>query len=281
MTITIGQIEYANCTPIFTALHRHFTCSGYHFVRGVPAALNKLLASGEIDVSPSSSIEYAKYPDRYLILPELSISAIGAVKSVLLFSRVPLTELSGATIGMTTESDTSVNLLKIILGKFHGFTNRFERTDLALQQALEAFPALLLIGDNALKESLTATDLLVYDLGELWRHFTGLPFVFALWLIRRATVGERPEAVRQLSAELIRAKRIAYDSYPEIAAESPERSWCQRDVLVDYWQTISYDLTSAHLDGLKSFYRFAAELGLVAAAPEISLYGGSVACDLL
>lgn len=282
MTITIGQIEYANCTPIFAALHRHFACSGYRFVRGVPASLNKLLAAGEIDVSPSSSIEYAKYPDRYLILPELSISAVGAVKSVLLFSRVPLEQLDGTDIGMTTESDTSVNLLKIILGKFLGFANRFERTGLALYQALERFPALLLIGDNALKESLAATaDVRVYDLGELWRQFTGLPFVFALWLIRRAAVEASPEEARRLSAELIRAKRIAYDSYPEIADGAPERSWCQRDLLVDYWRTISYDLTEAHIEGLKSFYRFAAELGLVAAPAEISLLDRSVACDLL
>jgi len=274
MSLTIGHIEYSNCTPIFTALQSTMDCSGYRFVRGVPAHLNRLLATGEIDVCPSSSIEYGKYPDRYLILPNLSISAIGPVKSVLLFSRVPLEHLDGATIGMTTESDTSVNLLRIILATFRGFTNRFERTGLPLSEALDSYPAVLLIGDRALRGSLEGGSHLVYDLGELWHRETGLPFVFALWLVRREAVESRTEEVARLAADFVRAKRLAYDSYPSIAARAPEREWIDREVLVDYWRTISYELTPAHLEGLRLFFSHAAELGVLTSAPVVRLFEG-------
>ena len=273
MALTIGHIEYSNCTPIFTALQGSMDCSGYRFVRGVPAHLNRMLAAGEIDVCPSSSIEYGKYPDRYLILPDLSISAVGPVKSVLLFSRVPLDRLDGATIAMTTESDTSVNLLRIILATFQGFTNRFERTGLPLAEALDSYPAMLLIGDRALRGALEGGCHHVYDLGELWYRATGLPFVFALWLVRREAVESKPHEVARLAADFVRAKRIAYDSYPAIAARAPEREWIDSSVLVDYWRTISYDLTPDHLEGVRLFYSHAASLGVLPAAPEVQLYG--------
>ena len=79
MTLSIGHIEYANCTPIFTALCNGFDCAGYRFVTGVPARLNALLRSGALDLSPSSSIEYALAHEEYCLLPELSISAVGPV----------------------------------------------------------------------------------------------------------------------------------------------------------------------------------------------------------
>lgn len=84
MSLTVGHITYANCVPFF----RHLQDSGFcgRIVQGVPAQLNALLAAGQIDLSPSSSFEYARNWRDYLLLPDLSISASGPVKSVLLFS---------------------------------------------------------------------------------------------------------------------------------------------------------------------------------------------------
>ena len=126
--LTIGQITYANCTPIFHELLKEVPADRYRMVRGVPAVLNGMLRQGEIDLCPSSSIEYGRRADRYYLLPDLSISAIGPVKSVFLFSRVPIAELGGQIIGLTSESETSVVLLRILLQKYHGVTARFEPT---------------------------------------------------------------------------------------------------------------------------------------------------------
>jgi len=273
VTLNIGHIQYANCTPIFSALTANFDCAGYRFVDGVPARLNAMLRAGELDVSPSSSIEYATAHEQYCLLPELSISAIGAVKSVFLFSRIPIEELDGCSIGLSAESDTSVNLLKVLLAKKCGFKNSFERTSLPLSEALELYPGLLLIGDAALKGAASVADFHCYDLGELWHAFTGLPFVFALWIVRREAARNQPEALAALGRDLIAAKHLAYASYPEIAAGCPERAWIGERALVDYWRTISYELTEAHLDGARCFFRHAFEMGLIPTLPEIRFFG--------
>lgn len=270
--LRIGHIEYANCTPIFTALQHNFACANYQFVKGVPSRLNAMLRGGEIDISPSSSIEYGKYPAKYYLLPDLSISSVGPVKSVLLFSRLPIEQLNNQTIGLTTDSDTSVNLFKIILKKNYGFVNEFQRTPLPLREALDHFGALLLIGDAALQEGMQQRGLHVYDLGELWYRFTGLPFVFALWIVTREAAENKHDEVKSLCTELLAAKRFAYDSYGEIAAGSREQAWIGRQALIDYWQTLSYELTPQHLDGVKTFFRYGAELGILEKEPEIRIF---------
>ena len=272
MALRIGQIDYANCTPIFTALKANCDCSTYRFVPGVPAQLNGMLNRGEIDICPSSSIEYARNPGKYFILPDISISSIGPVKSVLLFSRFPLEDLDQKQIGLTRESETSVNLLRILLTRDFRFENRFEITTLKLDAALESFAALLLIGDAALTSGMTRRDLYIYDLGELWYRFTGLPFVFALWMVTREAVKSKPDEVRILHKELIAAKGFAYDSYEAIADDSRERSWIGREELVEYWRTISYDLTDRHVKGARTFFRLAREMQLLSVAPRMRMF---------
>ena len=272
MTLRIGQIDYANCTPIFTMLKQHFPGNACQFIRGVPSYLNALLAKGEIDLCPSSSIEYGKSPERYYLLPDLSISSIGPVKSVLLFSRVPLADLGGYNVGLTTDSDTSVNLLKILLAKSYGLANTFERTSLPLDEAMKTFSALLLIGDAALRESMKGKVAHVYDLGEEWFRFTGLPFVFALWIVRKEAAEGKREEVAELLENLRAAKRLAYESYDAIAATCEEQGWMDHDRLIDYWRCISYDLSPWHLQGVTTFFRHACDMGILPREPVIRLF---------
>lgn len=272
VTLKIGHIAYANCTPLFTALKQHFDCQSYLFEPGVPALLNGKLARGEIDASPSSSIAYASNADDYLLLPDLSISSFGPVKSVLLFSQTPIEKLDHLPIGLTSESETSVALLKILLKTFYGFSNSFTRTPLPMRDALNEFPAVLLIGDAALKGSMSGRSCYVYDLGELWFSFTGLPFVFALWIVRRETAIGKREEVAALHRALLQAKQLAYSSYDAIAAQCSEGAWMSKVDLISYWQTISYDLTPSHLEGVRTFFRHAAEIGVIERAPNISFF---------
>ncbi|MFZ3207225.1 MAG: menaquinone biosynthesis protein [Geobacteraceae bacterium] len=272
MTLKVGRIDYANCTPIFEALQTHSDGCEYRLIRGVPATLNMMLAHGEIDLCPASSIEYGKNPDSYYLLPDISISSIGPVRSVLLFSRLPLEELRHQTIGLTTESETSVNLLKILFAVNLAIPAFFERCTLPLHQALAKYSALLLIGDSALAESGRNHDLFVYDMGELWYRFTGLPFVFALWIVRKEAVRSYCGEVKAISEALIAAKQLAYDSYADIAVHARERLWMGEKALVEYWRTISYDLTPRHLEGLRLFFRLAADINLLPEAPDIRMF---------
>lgn len=272
MTVRIGQIEYANCVPLFMAFRELCPDDQYRYVRGVPAVLNGLLARGEIDLCPSSSIVYGNDPSRYWLLPDLSISAVGEVQSVLLFSRKPLQELNGARIGLTNESDTSVALLKIILSRFHGFSNEYQRTGLPLTEAFSFFDALLLIGDMALKESLAGARCYVYDLGAIWQQQTGFPFVFALWIVNRAAVDGKHAEVALLLRSLLKAKELSKLSLERYAAEAKGLDWMSAQQRADYWRIISYDLDEQQLAGLSLFYRHAAELGIIAEAPELSFF---------
>jgi chorismate dehydratase len=274
--LRIGRIEYANCTPIFEMLQANGPCDNYRFVGGVPAQLNSMLATGGIDVCPSSSIEYALHPDRYVILPHLSISSLEAVGSVLLFSRVPLEELDGRNVQLSSESATSVNLLKILLVKCFGCNCTFSLQTSSFEGALQEAPALLLIGDAALKASFLKSDLLVYDLGQLWYDWTGLPFVFALWLCRLPVAMERSLEVAELAGKLEVSKMHAQGNLQLIAESSPEIAWIKSDRLESYWrENISWDLDERHLKGLILFYHYCAELGLLEAEPELRFFAGS------
>lgn len=268
--LRIGQIDYANCTPVFQALRDQFPCDDYQFVRGVPAQLNALLANGSIDVCPSSSIIYALHPERYLIIPDLSISSCGPVLSVLLFSSLPIERLDGSTVLLTSESATSVNLLKILLKKRYGCNNIFRTTNLSMKAALSEAPATLLIGDAALKASQSYHGLFVYDLGELWYSWTGTPFVFALWLASKHAFTSFASELFVLAGQLQQSKIYALENLENIVDVSPDVSWMGREALLRYWRTnISYDLEQEHCTGLKMFFRLSAELGLIENAPEL------------
>lgn len=266
--LRIGQIEYANCTPLFHALREHFPCSGYEFVAGVPAKLNRLLLAGEIDVCPSSSIEYAYHPERYTILPQLSIASIGAVASVLLFSKVPIEKLGDRKILLSSESATSVNLLKILLGQRFGCSCTYEVAKPDTTVADGDSSALLLIGDSALRASMVKSDQFVYDLGQVWHSWTGYPFVFALWLCRNE-IADGAE-LKILARQLIRAKELVPGHLDQIAMHAKEAEWMGHDRLLAYWRdNISYHLDERAQAGLMLYYAKCFESGLIGAIPTL------------
>lgn len=266
--LRIGQIEYANCSPLFDVLCEQFQCSGYEFIKGVPAELNRMLLAGDIDVCPSSSIEYAYHPERYRILPQLSISSIGAVASVLLFSKVPVDRLDGRKIRLSSESATSVNLLKILLGLRFGCSCTYEVAKPGATVADGDSSALLLIGDSALRTSLEKSDLFVYDLGEMWYSWTGHPFVFALWLCRNE-VAEGVE-LKSLARQLVQAKDLVPERLEQIASCAKEACWMGRDRLLAYWRdNISYQLDERAQAGLMLYYTKCFESGLIPAVPSL------------
>lgn len=267
--LRIGHIKYANCTPIFNAMHEMFPSGDYEYVSGVPAHLNAMLSSGEIDICPSSSIAFSMSPDKLMILPDLSISSFGPVQSVLLFSTLPIEELNGRNVLLSAESATSVNLLKILLKKRYGCDCSFEVTSQSGLECLDYAPALLLIGDAALRAAQSESGIHIYDLGELWYDWTGTPFVFALWLVSRSAYEKQSEQLRLLARQFCLAKKHAMANLECIVDKAAELAWMGRERLLEYWKVLSYDLTDSHVNGLQLFFKYAAELGLIASAPEL------------
>ncbi|MBI5099044.1 MAG: menaquinone biosynthesis protein [Nitrospirae bacterium] len=276
--LKIGRIPYANLFPIFYYLETECNHSEYKFVKGVPAKLNKMLREGKLDISPSSSIEYLRNKNKYQILPWFSISSFGPIKSILLFSKRPIHELGGKTIAVSSESETSTALLKIILKEFLSLKCKFKTINQrSVRNILSSFPAVLHIGDTAMREAKKLesgvrndtqnsklktqnSKLYIYDLGELWFKYTGLPFVFALWIVSKKAGEEKKELIKKISYDLIRAKKYANKKFPLIAKEAPQKKWLSEKELVDYWKTISYDFTDKHLEGLKLFEKYAIKM---------------------
>jgi len=272
MTLKIGQITYANCAPFFHFLKD----AGFtgEVVQGVPSHLNRLLAAGEIDASPSSSFEYGLHWKDYLLLPNLSISSIGPVKSVLLFSSHPLPEMTHETVWVTGESATSVNLLKVLLQEFCGIPNVVSRVpNRPIETLVSEGRPVLLIGDRALRGARQKPGhVQVFDLGELWHHFTGLPFVFALWILRRETAENHPEDVSAFLRQLEISRNRALRSLTQLASVETSGVLSSQEELVDYWNAMSYDLTEGHLEGLRLFFFLCRKHGLLEEVPPFTFF---------
>jgi chorismate dehydratase len=129
-------------------------------------------------------------------------------------------------------------------------------------------PALLLIGDAALRTSMGQSELFSYDLGEMWYAWTGLPFVFALWFCRNE-VAERAD-VRKLAQQLVQAKELVPACLEQIALSAKESSWMSADRLLAYWRhNISYQFDETVQAGLMLYYAKCFECGLIAKVPAL------------
>ncbi len=266
--LKIGKIPYANLFPIFHYLETECDNSNYRFFKGAPSRLNELLSTGEIDISPSSSIEYLRNKDKYIIMPNFSVSSSGPIKSILLFSKYPLDELDEKTIAVSSESDTSVVLLKIILKEFLSLECKFMPvTKRSVPAILSSFSAMLHIGDNAMHEAkkqskagIKRSAPYTYDLGELWYKHTGLPFVFALGIGRKDSAEKKMELFKSLYSDMIDAKKFMKKNIRMIAQRTPQNQWISEKELISYWNIISYDLGEKHLEGLGLFEKYAAKI---------------------
>jgi chorismate dehydratase len=265
--LRVGMIPYANLYPVYRALARILPPDAVEFVEGHPRELNRMLAEGTLDVSPSSSIEYAFRPDRYLLVPDISIAARERVMSVLLLSNRPVEALPEGPVAMTEASDTSVVLLEIMVRQFLKRDSPLVRSPLPPDEALRRFPACLAIGDAAIRASLERVAPCVTDLASWWRRETGKPFVFALWIVSRAAAESNGDALRAFVRSLHSAKAMARESIAREDDIPIGPDWIPVDFRRDYWRNLSYDLNSAEQEGLSLFYALAAKAGRIPAAP--------------
>ncbi len=260
MKLRVGEITYANVYPIFETLRGSFDCSAYEFVPGVPTDLNRRLREGTIHVSPSSSVEYLRHAGLYRIIDGHSISSFGAVQSILLFSKRPLERLHGERIVVTSESDTSVLLLRVILERFRKIQPFYEIRKIEFPEEDISHAACLLIGDAALKASVKTEGWKRYDLGAIWTAETGLPFVWALWTFRRDLPPELESLVQVLAGQVRQTGYLMKFGLGALARTAPQADWLGERRLVEYWENLSYELGPRHKEALGYFEKLVGEL---------------------
>lgn len=253
--VRIGMVNYINTAPIHEIWKSREHDPSWLMVEQHPAALNKMLSAGEIDLGFVSSHEYGIRPDSYIILDDLSISANGPVGSVFLFSRIKPEMLSGLTVLLSIQSRTSVCLVKIALEKFFKVRPLYVEEDVRNAHRIGA-EGILAIGDDALRLKIEGTYQYCLDLGELWRRFTGLPFVFAVCAVRSRFVRDFPELVSAVHRELIACRDLGLEALDQVCSLAAPRIPMDIESCRTYLRGIEYNLGPLKQQALKQFYTY-------------------------
>ena len=265
----IGRIPYINCFPVYGAVDRKIVLLDGELVDGIPSALNHAMAAGALDISVISAVEYARDAARYLLLPDLAISCDGPVRSVMLFSRRPADALDGGRVLVSRSSMTSVALLQLMFEQVWHASPAFipadaEVADLA-RTTVEHHDARLIIGDAALTltsgtSALAADYPYVYDLGAVWKEWTGLPFVFAVWVAQRSAPVANALAVH---AQLIESRNWGLAHLDPLATQAALAIGVSKPAALEYLSGLDYGLRYEHLAGLTTFFGKLAASGRV------------------
>ncbi|KWX74686.1 ABC transporter substrate-binding protein [Paenibacillus riograndensis] len=259
----IGKISYTNSWPVFHNFHPSSLSFPAEMVSEVPAVLNHGMTSGSIHVGALSSFAYAAASERLLLLPDLSVSSDGPVKSILMFSRVPLAQLASGTIAVTNTSATSVNLLKILMAKAVNGKPEYISAAPDLDQMMARADACLLIGDHAIRASWQDQGYIVTDLGELWKEWTGFGMTFAVWAVNREAARMRPEAVAEIADAFVESKRRGRQNLAPIIREACSAIGGSAAYWDTYFRNLCYDFGERQQEGLNLYFRYAYELGLL------------------
>jgi chorismate dehydratase len=284
--LRLGAVGYLNARPLVYGLDRK---PRFDLRYDVPSECARLLHDESIDVGLIPSIEYLRGPGPYALVPGPAVTSRGPVASVALYTRIEPRDIR--RIAMDSSSKTSVALATVMVRRLFGVAPEALSMPPDLESMLACADAALIIGDYALfldpqsaihnqsaiqnrsaihDQSAVRTPhsaIQKIDLGEQWTAVTGLPFVYAFW-------AGWPDAVTPADAEALRhardegvahAAEVARAYYPDDPAREAVAVRYLRD-------NIRYVLGDEELEGLRTFYMYAAELGLVAYDGTIRFY---------
>ncbi|HEY2434147.1 MAG TPA: menaquinone biosynthesis protein [Vicinamibacterales bacterium] len=253
MGIRLGAVTYLNARPLVYGLEH----SGRFAIRyDIPSECARLLHAHETDLGLIPSIEYLRGPVPYALVPGPAVTSRGPVASVAIYTRREPRDLR--TIAMDTSSRTSVALATVLLKRRFGVAPEPAPMAPDLDAMLAAADGALIIGDTSLLLDHEAAGVSKIDLGEAWTAETGLPFVYACWTGWPGAL-ERDDVAalrRARDAGVAQSDAVAAAYYPDDTARQAVARRYLRD-------NIRYVLGDDELDGLRTFFHYAAELGLV------------------
>ena len=274
MVPRLGHIAFLNVLPLTYAL-AHGAAQGMDILRATPAQLNGRLEARNLDVSGVSSITYARHADDLLILPDVCIASDGDVRSVLLVSRVPAENIGARRVLLSDKSASSHALLKIILRRAYDAVPQYETRALTPEDPVpEGAAGALFIGDDALELYHHPPDgIYIYDLAREWKQMTGARMVFGIWAAARTFAAAHPAEMEMVHGRIAAAfegwDAVKDAAITEVLAHDGRFTRAQ---LTEYLgSAVVWQLDEATLAGLRLFYRYAAEDGLIARAPTIEL----------
>ncbi len=271
--LRMGRIGYLNVLPIYYPLESGRIAHEFELVSAPPAVLNSMMEREELHISSISCLEYACHPEQYYVVKDLSIGSRGPVMSVLLLSSCPFEELTGEDILITGETATSAALLQLLLEEQYGVQARYTVGNVSQCLATGKAPkAFLAIGDEALRLRHHADYTYRLDLAEGWRQWTGLPFIFGLWVVARKAAEARLFSVDPTL--LFHEARAWSFAHMDVILDLTQHGCpLSREELSTYYhEGLLYTLRGDELQGLRLFFDKLAEKGRIKQNPALNFY---------
>lgn len=268
----VGHIQFINCFPLFYGLIEKKFLLEIELIKGNPTDLNRMLGDNLLDLAPIPSIAYARNYRDYVLLPDISISCDGEVKSIYLFSRLPIDKLHNKKIALTNISRTSQALLRVLMARYYNISPEYFQSAPELGAMLMEADAALLIGDDALRARYKTHDrLYIYDLGQEWKKLTGLPMVFAVWAIRRDFAHNHRDELRLIRDTFTESIKFSLEYIQDCAAKASQWEDFSADYLVEYFNSLRFDFDTRKQEGLLQYYKEAKNQGLIDEVPPIEI----------
>ncbi|MFM8291605.1 MAG: menaquinone biosynthetic enzyme MqnA/MqnD family protein [Planctomycetia bacterium] len=256
--LRIGAVRYLNTKPLVHGL----AAAGFDVRYDLPSRLADQLVAGRLDVALIPVVELFRHPD-HRIVSDACIGCRGPVMSVKLFFRTPPSRV--ATLAIDEGSRTSAALARILLAERHGVRPTIEPLPIDAGLGDTRADAVLLIGDRALDRGAVGearSFQLVWDLGDEWCRWTGLPFVFAVWAARPGIDIEPVAPLLAAARDSGRANLAAI-----AAAEAAPHGLTVPQCLGYLRDNLHYELGPRERESLSRFRLLADTMGLLAASP--------------
>ena len=210
-----------------------------------PRAMAAAVEQGDLQAGPLPIAEVLRLGDQVRSLGNLGVACDGPALSVFLFSNKPVAELSGSNIAVTTHTATSIQLLRVL------FSDLWNVSDHRFVEMTDDHDAALIIGDPALEQLSLGNYQHNYDLGTAWKSLTGLPFVFAEWVVRTDTPNKLSELFER---QLIESTQVGIDSVEEISRSRADEKMSESDV-ANYVRNFDYFFGPDERSGQQEFKR--------------------------
>ncbi|MBC2704195.1 MAG: menaquinone biosynthesis protein [Desulfobacula sp.] len=271
----MGKISYINDAPVYYGLDHGLLPDWLRMVSDVPSVLNRKIKTGQIKVSPISAAFYAMNHRELLLLPDLSISCNGKVLSVILASNYEIDDLEGKKVMLSQESASAASFLKMIFSRKKvtpvyevGPVNNY-------QEISKSADAVLVIGDTALKHPWDQTFEYCIDLGQLWYEMTQLPFVFAVWAVRRSFAQKYPSRVKEIHKLLLESKKQGYQHIDKIVEAGTDKLNLEQSVIKEYFDLLYCDLDDRKIKAMRLFFDSLLDQGILSEKADIEFFTGS------
>ncbi len=241
---TIGAVSYLNTLPLVWGLLRGPQAATVELSFSLPSVCARQVEEGKLQIGLVPAAEIAR--QGLEIVPGVGIACHGAVRSILLFSRVPWNKVR--SLAADSGSRTSVELARVIIREQFGVRPNIALQRPVLEEMLENADAALVIGDAALQLNPEKLPYACLDLGAEWRKLTGLPMVFAAW------AGKPGLPIQRLQALLESSYRFGRERISEIAElESGPRHISQELANQYLRHHIWFEIGPKEQEGLEAF----------------------------